>query len=870
MESLRWQRVHEIFTKAADLAEDQRQAAVEEMCAGDAELMTDVMTLLAEDSKSHALLDQGLDTTARNLLSEWAIPSQVQKQIGPYHVLKLLGEGGMGVVYLAERTDIGGFVAIKILRDAWLSPMRRRRFELEEATLAQLTHPAIARIYDANALTDGTPWFVMEYVDGLPITQYCSTHNTSIRDRLRLMRKVCEAVQYAHSHAIIHRDLKPSNILVTSAGEVKLLDFGIAKQLDARESGENRTLTNFRMLTPAYAAPEQKASGAVGVYSDVYALGVLLCELLTGQSPAADVNNPNEAPKPPSLCVRRDSGATFHELTRSEWKDLDALTSKARETLPELRYATVDALIRDLDSFSEGRPLSAQPAKFSYTIGKFVRRHRTALAMLSATLLFVSATILFYTFRLAQARTAAQRETARTLRIQQFTESLFDGGDKSAGPAKDMLVTELLERGRQEAANLKNDPVMQADMQETLGGIYYKLGKLDSAEPLLQAALQEQRSEANVDSGKVANTLVALALVRKDQGQLDAGEKLAREAIQIEAASPKRSGSAAVAMVALGRILNVHGKYDEAISVLDEAMKLQPHDNAATATTAENLVELANAHFYRGDYGVAEKLNRDALAIDLRLFGPRHPSVADVHNNLGAINMNRGNYVAAEKDNREALAISEQWYGPNHPETAANLTALAQTVSYEKRDDEAEMLLNRALEIQKNSVGPVSSTVATTINQLGLLAYNRDHYDAAKSYFTEAMDIWSRLYGEDHQFVAVAYSNLGSVCLSQKDFVCAEKMFRESVRRLDHETAGNANDAIAHLKLGRTLLRQGRFADAEPETTTAYTYLVKQTSPSNSYLTAARKDLAAIYDGLHDSQKAAYYRAELNRPAATQ
>jgi serine/threonine protein kinase/tetratricopeptide (TPR) repeat protein len=869
VERARWQRLHEIFNNTADLDGAQQASALQEMCGDDRELAEEVLAMLREDSCSDALLDKSLDETALHLLSEWALPSQIQQQIGPYRMLKLLGEGGMGVVYLAERTDIGGLVAIKLLRDAWLSPMRRRRFEIEEATLARLSHPSIARIYDANTLDDGTPWFVMEYVDGLPITEYCAARQLPIADRLKLFRRVCEAVQHAHSHAVIHRDLKPSNILVTSTGEVKLLDFGIAKQLDSADSHENTTVTTFRMLTPAYAAPEQKSGAAVGVYSDVYALGVLLCELITGKNPPHQQSEEDRVGDKPSAVVRRENPTGFAEFSRGEWRDLDAFGWQACAHDPMLRYPTVDSMIRDLDAFASGQPLAAHPKEFLYTAGKMLRRHRGSFAMFAATLLMVAGTATYYTIRLSHARNEAVREAARTRRIQQFTETLFEGGDRSAGPAKDMLVTQLLERGRDEAASLNHDPEMQADMQETLGTIYYKLGRLDAAEPLLTSSLDVRRHETTADGDKVANTFVALSRLRRDQGQLDEAEKLAREAIQLEADRPSHAAPTAAAMVALGSAFNVHGKYDQAIAVLEEALRKQPEDNAATPAKAENLVELANAYFYKGSYARAEELNREALAIDLRLFGSRHPSIADIHNNLGAIEMNRANYAASEVEFREAVAICEQWYGPNHPETAANLTALAQVVSYEKRDDEAEMLLKRALAIQKDSVGPVSSTVATTINELGLLAYNRDQFEIARAYFIQAQDIWKRLYGDEHQFVAVSYSNLGSVYLGEKKYAEAERMFREAVRRLDGQTAGTANAAIARLKLGRALLRQSRFKDAEPETSAAYAYLVKQVNPSSGYLSAARKDLTAIYEGLNQPDKAARYRAELSQTPST-
>jgi serine/threonine protein kinase/tetratricopeptide (TPR) repeat protein len=883
MDEERWQQVQEIFSRTADLPEETQPRAVMEMCAGDASLQEEVLALLEEDRRANPLLDSSLDERARAMLDFGALPSLIQQQIGPYRLLELLGEGGMGVVYLAERTDIGGRVAIKLLRDGWLSPMRRERFRLEQQTLAQLNHPNIARIYDSNTLEDGTPWFVMEYADGLPLTEYWKQNGGTVRVCLLLFRRVCEAVQYAHSHAIIHRDLKPSNILVTKDGEVKLLDFGIAKQLNAEDSeAANRTVTGLRLMTLAYAAPEQIAGKAVGVYSDVYALGVLFYELLTGQLPGggsrvvalqADESKrdtPEIETAKPSSILRRERPQARSSLSKAEWADLDVLTLKALEPDPERRYRTADALMRDLDALLDGRPLEARPPHLSYTIGKFIRRNRRALVSVAAMLLLVTTTIVFYTVRLAQARNAAVQEAARTLRIQQFTESLFDGGDKSAGPAMDLRALDLLERGRKEADSLSADPEMQAEMQLTLGTIYQKLGKLDLAGPLIAASLEQHRKAHSGDDRNVANGLVALGLLRKDQGKLDEAESLVRQGLEmIQKISSKADPDTLRSMVALGAVLEVHGKYDQARELLEAALKLQPQGAQATAETSENLTELANVHFYQGNYDQSEALNNQALEIDRRLFGEEHPSLAQEYNNLGAIEDNRGNYTAAEKDYRKALAITEAWYGTDHPETAANLTALAQELSYENRDDEARSLLERALAIQKKVNGPLNSTVATTLNQIGVLAYHRHDYGTARDYFTQALETYKHLYGDEHSTVAVAYSNLGSVCLDEKDYSCAEKMYREAVRRFDAIAAASVNAAIAHLKLGRALLRNGNFREAEPETLAGYKYLVKQVASTNGFLTAARKDLTAIYEGLHNSEQAAHYRAELTLATST-
>ncbi|MGC2639675.1 MAG: serine/threonine-protein kinase [Acidobacteriaceae bacterium] len=864
MDSAKWKAAEEVFSRAVELPVERRRSAVDAMCGDDASLKADVLALLEEDSHDQPLLDSGIDRAARNLLEFGPLPSLVRQQIGPYRLLRLLGEGGMGVVYLAERTDIGGLVAIKLLRDPWLSPMRRERFRVEQLALAQLNHPSIARIYDSNTLEDGTPWFVMEFADGLPLTEYWKQRGGSMREGLQLFRSVCEAVRYAHDHAIIHRDLKPSNVLVTSEGAVKLLDFGIAKRLNAEESEGNRTVTGLRMMTPAYAAPEQMSNGSVGVYTDVYALGVLLYELLTGSLPERRGPASSDDIAKPSSAAARFQPDVRRQLTRAEWSDVDALTLKALEPEVERRYRSVGALLRDLDALEAGRPLDAQPVRFSYVVGRFLRRHRRPIVAASAAILLLAATVVYYTIRLARARDAALREAARTERVQQFTENLFYGGDEDAGPAMDLRAIDLLDRGRQEAASLNADPEMKANMEETLGGIYVKLGKLDSAEPLLISALDERRKASGGSSPKVAEGLVALSVLRKDQGKLDDAETLARQGMEMdERTLPPGDPRIARSMLALGSVLEVRGKYDQAASVLERANDVRFQNAEVPTEEAEVLAELANVEFYQGHYDRSAELNNEALAIDRRMLGEQNPAIAQIDNNLGANEMNRGNYSSSEAWYRRSLAITEAWYGTKHPETAANLTALSQPLTMEKQYAEAQDLLGQALEIEKAVNGPVSSTVATTINQLGLLAYNRNQYDAARQYFTQAMNIWEKVYGDQHQFIAIGYSNLGSVCMGGKNYLCAERNYREAVRRLDLASPDGLNDAVAHLKLGRALLKEGRYGEAEPHTLGAYKYLVAHVNPANSYLANARKDLAAIYDALHQPQTAARFRAEL-------
>ena len=313
MDSARWQKVQTLFHEAADLPASEHRRFLETRC-GDAALVSEVLILLQEDSRGGSMLERDVAHVAEQVLGESPSDAGPFKEFGPYRIIRALGEGGMGMVYLAEREDLGSRVAIKVLRDAWLSPARRERFAIEQRTLAQLNHPSIARLYDADTSPDGTPFFAMEFVEGVPLTEYCKQHNCSIAERLRLFREVCEAVLYAHQHAVIHRDLKPSNILVKDDGTVRLLDFGIAKHLQSLGEAVDQTMTGLRLMTPAYAAPEQIRGEQVGIQSDVYSLGVVLYELLAGRLPydlsnrtpaqAEKILTEQEAQKPSDVAAR--------------------------------------------------------------------------------------------------------------------------------------------------------------------------------------------------------------------------------------------------------------------------------------------------------------------------------------------------------------------------------------------------------------------------------------------------------------------------------------------------------------------------------------------------------------------------------------
>ncbi len=623
--------------------------------------------MLREDRAS-SLLDRDLAETAQQILQDPAdLPDREARRFGPYRLLRVVGEGGMGIVYQAYRDDLDSLAAIKILRDAWLSPARQERFAVEQRTLAQLTHDAIARLYDAGTLEDGTPWIAMEYVDGVPLTTYCRERSCGVGERLRLFRAVCDAVQHAHQHLVIHRDLKPSNILVTASGAIKLLDFGIAKQLSSLDPADHQTRTALRLLTPAYAAPEQVRGDRIGVGTDVYALGVVLYELLAGQLPF-DLSNrtPGEAetliltaePIRPSVPGRLTSQG--RALARTEWADLDVLCLTAMQKDPARRYATVSDLARDVDHFLAGEPLEARPDSARYRLGKFVRRNRVPVTAAAVVLLGVIGLVTFYTARLTAARNDALIEAARAQRIQRFTMNLFQGGDREAGPADSLKVISLVDRGLVEARALSVEPALQSEMFETLGSIYEKLGNLGRAESLLVQAVAQRRSQSPSGSAELVQSLLALTTLRVSQAKFEDAEGLVREAIATgERVLPADHPALAEAATSLAHVLQERGRYDDAIAAAAGAVERyrRAAKDGESTELAGAMGLLADAHFYAGHYATSDTINQQVLVAYRSLYGEKHPLVAQTLANLGAAQQERGNYAEAEKYHRQGLAI---------------------------------------------------------------------------------------------------------------------------------------------------------------------------------------------------------------------
>lgn len=866
-----WARIQAVFDAVADLPPEQRAAALPAACDGDAELEREVWALLDAHDHGLPLLDRSRAELASVLLAGRVTGAPTH--IGPYRLLHPIGEGGMGVVYLAERDDVGRRVAIKLLRDAWLSPARRARFITEQRALAQLDHPNIARLFDAGTLPDGTPWFVMELVEGVPLTEYVTQRGSSLPERLALLRAVASAVQHAHDQAIVHRDLKPSNILVTADGVVKLLDFGIAKRLvaDQKPGGAaDVTRTGMRFMTPAYAAPEQLRGERVGVFTDVYALGVLLFELAVGHPPfdaaglsAAEFER-QVLEQPPTALTR---AITAHEparlawLSPTRWRELELVCGCALQKEPTRRYRTVDALLRDLDHFEAQEPLDAHPDSSGYRVRQFVRRRWRGLLVSAALATAAVVAAVTYTVRVERARVAAVQEADRRARLQQFLLSLFDGGDE-AGPADSLRVLTLVDRGAQEARLLRGDPAGQADLLASLGGVYQKLGRFARADSMLDEALAAYGRAP--DGGPLearAALFVTRGDLRIDQAQFAGADSALREASRLaeRARAPWRLHARILGTI--GRRLEEQGQYDSATTVLEQALASYPVGDTEPDTRAALQGELANVYFYAGRYDASDSLNRDALRWYERRRGGAHPAVAEIYINLGATEFERGRYASAAQWYARAFAIDSAFYGADHFRSAANLVMLGRAQVRLDQYDVAEATLRRALAVQRATFGDAHPRVASILNELGNVAIKHQAFDSADAYFTRMADVYRAANGDAHFTVAVALSNRATVYNEQKQYARAEAIYRDVVQRFTRaQGADHLNTGIARIKLGRSLIRQRRWRDGAQESEAGYQIVSRQSEPGVSFLQAARKDLAEAYAALQQPAVAARWQ----------
>jgi len=751
-------RIDQLFERALDIDGPERERWLDRECAGEPALRREVERLLALAGG-----DDDLVAPVRAFAAE-AIEAAEGGGLGPgetlgaYTVVGRLGHGGMGDVLLAERTD-GSFekrVAIKILPSAASSPEAVARFEQERRILGRLSHPHIAHLLDGGVDRRGLPYLVLEYVEGEPIDRYCDRRSAPLEERLRLVVEIAAALQDAHRNLVVHRDIKPSNVLVTGDGDVKLLDFGIAKLLD-ESLDRGLTRTDGRPMTPTYASPEQVNGAPITTASDVYQLGLLLYELVTGLRPQASRTSSlaelvelvcRHEPAPPSRAALADGepsaveraalrGTTPARLARRSRRDLDAIVARALAKEPERRYAAVTDLAADLERYLEGRPVRARRASFGYRLRKWVRRNAALAAAAGVAALLTLGYAVAVTLQarvIERQRARAELEAGKAAEVESFVLGLFESADPEVSGGREVTARELLERGSERVdRELAGQPEIQARMWSALGEIEGQLGLLGEGRALLERALELQIRLYGERHLEVAESLARL-------GQID-----------------RLGGDWSASREALERSLAIRRALGEGDSV----------------GHARTLAALGIAEHTLGNKERAEELFRASLEIHRRRGSPA--GIAVGLNNLGGLLADRGDHRGAEATFREALELNRRVYGDRHPRVALNLTNISFALRRQGRAAQA--------------VAPLAEAVA----------------------------IDREVYGGDHVIVARLLAVLGIARQEAGDLVGAEECFAEALPVLAARLpAGSTKLADARLGLGQLRIRQGRFAEAEP------------------------------------------------------
>ncbi|MEL6442889.1 MAG: serine/threonine-protein kinase [Bacteroidota bacterium] len=836
MDADRWNRLYALFDDACARPPAERLAFLRAACGDDDALYAEAAALVAADANTDVLLDGvALDVIALDDVGSAAAAllgdlDLVGTQVGPYHLVRQLGTGGMGDVYLAERASADEQaqfeqqVALKLVKPGMDSRQVLRRFQQERQILARLDHPHIARLLDGGVTERGQPYFVMEYVEGVPIDAYCDAHRLTVDERLGLFQDACRAVLYAHSQLVVHRDLKPSNILVTESADgqpgprkpiVKLLDFGIAKLLAEDDDATALTRTGGAVMTPAYASPEQVRGEPVGTGTDIYSLGVVLYELLAGQRPyalperdrlAAVQMLAQQEPEPPSTVVRRATtgadatgpGATGTQITEARRTqperlrrrltgDLDVICLTALRTEPERRYPTVAALLDDVRRHLTGLPVTARRDTAAYRLGKFVQRHRVGVVATVVVGVLFAALASFYTVRLAAERDRAQAEAAKATEIAAFLEGIFEVADPSIAQGDTVTARALLDEGAARIeTELAGEPEVQAQMMTVMGNVYRSLGLYEDAERLYTDALALRETLFGPRHADVASSLDDLGAMDYARGNYARGAERYQQALAIKEALYAPTDAevltsltgVARAMHWLDSLVIAESLY---VHVLDQR---RAHHAADTLALANALLNVGAINQLQRRFEEAEPYFQEGLAL-LRAHSDASPlQISEITNDLGVLLKNLERYGEAEPLYRETLAIRQRILGDTHPRVATSLNNLGAFLRSTEQYEEALDVSLRAVEVYRAALGDDHPEYAIGINNLASSYDDVGDTDQALRYYRESLDVMERALGSEHTTTNALRLNLGSMMLDVERYAEAEALLRTAYGHL--------------------------------------------------------------------------------------
>lgn len=763
----RWQRLQEIFEALIELPPDARTAWVDALPDPD-DLKREALALVAADENAAASITRGVGAVAA---AADAQPSPaIGLMLGPYRLLAEIGSGGMGTVFLAERADaeFDRQVAIKVIRGL---PTRdaAERLRRERQILANLEHPHIAGLLDGGTTADGQPYLVMEYVDGEPITRWCRERHKSTTVRLELFRKVCLAIQYAHQRLVIHRDLKPANVLVRRDGEPSVLDFGIAKLLDPHASGPGVEATGAYWFTPTYASPEQRRGEPVNTATDVFALGLILYEVLAERVPSTDARG--------HLAVAGLRDQTGRAVPR----ELALIVARATHPEPTRRYASPEALSEDVRRYLRGRPVLAAPDSLLYRLRKMLTRHPLTFGAILLAVFAVAAS----TWRLAaerdralRAEAKAQRESATTRHVLDYLASLFEAASPEHAGNKPLSPRELIDIGRREIdTRLASEPAQRARLLGVFGRIYGELGAPEQSAEAIRAAADLEK-------------------------QYGTREHYARY------------------LYDLGYALNLAEQPEEAAPVLSQAvaeLAAAAPDDAAERAGALSTLAIAQAR--NGDRTKALETARQAHALVVEANVDDDTVRSRVWTALAEVHRRSGDLKAAEEANQQAIDILRRTLPADSPEVMTATGFMTEVYVAQGRPADAERLLREMLRVRLKTLDPGSAWAITARNNLGEALYLQGKLFDAIAMFRENLDYQRRNGEQDNVAYSISLNNLASLTEQTEDYATATALFREVLER---STPTQASDTPSprlptfRQNLGRCLMLSGKLDEAYP------------------------------------------------------
>ncbi len=861
----------------------------------EAPVRREVESLLGFDDQQASILDPErlASKVGDSLLHQMgSMEGPLPESIGGYRPVEVLGLGGMGIVYRAEQTEpIQREVAIKVIKRGMDTHGVVARFEAERQTLASLEHPNIARVLDAGE-DGGAPYFVMELVRGQALTEFCDSRKLTTDQRLDLFVDVCQAIQHAHQRGIIHRDLKPSNVLVSLVDEtavVKVIDFGIAKVIEDTP-GDLSMMTRMGQIigTPDYMSPEQAGivEGGVDTRSDIYSLGVLLYELLSGQRPhhfetASDAELRRvlreEEPLKPSTALSRDSSAesgrarrsTVRQLSRELSGDLDNIVMMAIRKEPDRRYPSVDSLAKDIDNYRSGRPVFARHDTWVYRTSKFMRRNAVGVALAVAGVVALAGFLgqaVVQNARVARERDRANTEAQSAKRVSEFLVELFEVSDPGEARGNTITAREVLDRGAQRiGTELEDDPLVRASLMDAIGRVYQSLGLYGPADSLLSQALDVRTNIQGARHPDVAKSQTAHAMLLLDLGRFEEARDLILHALEIQR---EELGDAheeiANSLYYLASVYLELGEHDAAEQQFRELIE---HDRRLHGEEHEyvalSLNDLGSALHRKGDYAQAELAYREALGIYKKLWGDDHPEVATTTANLGNLLAQQGKFEEAVEMSRTALAMRRKVLGPEHDHVAISLNNLGVQLMRQGKLDEAEQVIRQGLAIKLRVQGELHPTVAHSHLSLGTLLLRKKDFAGAESAFQKADAIHAQSLPPDHLRVARPLQGIAQSKLEQGDAAAAKSLLERALEiRRNALPADHPEVVSTVIDLGRCALALGNLAEAESLLTSGYEARMNAYGREDRRTREASARLVELYEAKGDPDGARRFRTD--------